>query len=59
MPERMYTLEECENQLTKLEAEVLVYRTFKNVIERGDFVLIDDSGIEPKFKIVKAKNKKH
>ena len=59
MGERIYTKEECEAELARSQADMIVWATFMKVMERGEFVMIDESKKESKFRIVKAKERKH
>jgi hypothetical protein len=57
--ERIYTKEECESELAKAQANMIIWTTFLQVMERGDFVMIDESKKEPIYKVVKAQRLGH
>jgi hypothetical protein len=53
MTERFFTKEECEKALAKSEADMIIWMTFLQVMDSGNFVLIDDTLNEPLYRIVK------
>ena len=57
MGERILTKEELDSRIRKLQAELLIFATFGGVMERGDFVMVDESKKEPTYRIVKSKDK--
>jgi hypothetical protein len=57
--ERIFTKEECERELAKSQAEMIIWMTFLKEIEKGNFVMVDESGKEPIYRIMKAKKLKH
>ena len=52
MTERFFTKEECEKALAKSEADMIIWMTFLQVMDSGNFVLIDDTLNEPLYRIV-------
>lgn len=53
MSERFYTLKECQKEILRCKAEMVSWFMFKQAIERGDTVFVDESFKEPRFRIVK------
>lgn len=53
MAERFFTKQECEKNLAQAQAEMIVWMTFLQALDNGEFVLIDESFPEPKFRIAK------
>jgi hypothetical protein len=57
--ERFLTKEECIDKMAKAQAEMIIWMTFSNSLEKGDTVLVtEEEGKEPLYKIVKAKDRK-
>ena len=53
MNERILKKEECEQSLAKAEADMIVWMTFLQVMDKGDFVLVNDTLEDPLYRIVK------
>ncbi len=53
MAERFFTQKECEEELARAQADVIIWLTFLQTMDCGDFVLIDDTLEEPTYRIVK------
>jgi hypothetical protein len=54
MAERFFTKEECQRNLAQAQAEMIVWMSFLQALDEGEFVLVDESFKEPRYRIAKA-----